>query len=406
MVGLAGSQTPRGRQMHHIGRGQVRHWLLPLAVVPLFLPGCSRNNPGGSGVRDLRQIVAPRSGLLSEPRWSSDGKLIAYLQLDSERVPPRELEGLNWLERQIYLLHGGTEDECELSLWVIPSRGGAPRQVAAPFPAASICAAGFAWTHDSASLVCTEVVPQESRTSSGQPATETQARTDYRFEVYALSAEDGKVTRLAWPEFSTKRQRFIPLGGRSVALDPTGTRLGLLGYDQPTRAVNLGIVELATGRLRQVTELPGGEGREVSPHHELAWTAAGRIYFTSRTPDPRADDGRCVQGGESYRYEIWSIQSNGQSLRRETDGPSDCRPAPDPTGKRLAFTRYGSIYVRDANGAVRPLVKLGYEGHLGYCDDAVTCSPDGEQIAFVWNVDDRTSLWTAKVLPAENVHPQ
>jgi len=392
--------------MHHIGRGQVRHWLLPLAVVPLFLPGCSRNNPGGSGVRDLRQIVAPRSGLLSEPRWSSDGKLIAYLQLDSERVPPRELEGLNWLERQIYLLHGGTEDECELSLWVIPSRGGAPRQVAAPFPAASICAAGFAWTHDSASLVCTEVVPQESRTSSGQPATETQARTDYRFEVYALSAEDGKVTRLAWPEFSTKRQRFIPLGGRSVALDPTGTRLGLLGYDQPTRAVNLGIVELATGRLRQVTELPGGEGREVSPHHELAWTAAGRIYFTCRTPEPGADDGRCIRGGQPFRYEIWSIEPDGPALRRETEGPSDCHPAPDPTAKRLAFTRYGSIYVREANGAVRPLVKVGYEGHLGYCDDAVTCSPDGEQIAFVWNVDDRTSLWTAKVLPAENVHPQ
>jgi len=401
MVELERSQASRGRPVYYLRLGRIYYGLLVMALPSVALCGCSRNTPGGPGVTDLRQIVAPRSGPLSQPRWSTDGKLIAYLRLDSERVPPREARGLNWLERQIYLLHGAEEYEFEFSLWVIPSGGGAPSQVAAPFLAASICDAGFAWTHDSASLVCTELVPQESRTSSGQAATETQATADYRLEVYALSAEDGKVTQLASLELSPERQRFIPLGGRSVALDPTGTRLALLGYDDATAAVNVGIVELATGRLQQLSELPGVEGREVSPHHELAWRPDGRIYFTCRAPDPTADDSRCVQGGESQRYEIWSIHPNGQSLRRETHGPSDCRPAPDPTGKRLAFTRFGSIYVREANGAVRPLVKVGHERHLGYCDGSVTWSPDGEQIAFVWNVDDRTSIWTAKVLPAE-----
>lgn len=112
-----------------------------------------------------------------------------------------------------------------------------------------------------------------------------------------------------------------------------------------------------------------------------AWSPDGtRIAFESTADGKRA---------------VWIMQSDGQRLRRVTEGPgSDAAPAWSPDNSHIAFMsdRDGNseIYVIGADGSgMRRLTQSpGIDGFPAW-------SPDGARIAFVSDRDGQLGLWGA-----------
>jgi dipeptidyl aminopeptidase/acylaminoacyl peptidase len=389
--------------MHRLRLDRMQYRLLAAAAVSCALTGCSSDTPGGPGVSGLRQVVAPpRDGQISQPLWSPDGKLLAYLRLVTESdVTPEEQDGLKWFERAVYRAHSGEESVCHFSLWVVPSEGGTPRQIKSSLPDGSLCGGvGLAWAPDSSALVYTELLGATPRDTTEKRTREPQGQSGCRLHVRAVEVADGTERQLLSLEIPCS-SRFQPLGEAPLTMNATGTELVLFGYDGSTGNLRVAVISLQDSQFRETLELPTGKGSAVLPNRGLAWHKEGRLYYTRslESSDPETGAGRCWSTTDPpwWNAEVWSVDRNGGSGRRETAGPSDCHPSPAPTGERLAFVRLGSIFLREADGTVRSLVERGYGGTSGFCDGTVAWSPDGRNIAFVWDVEGNTSLWTASV---------
>jgi hypothetical protein len=343
------------------------------------------NPPAGPGVTDAHHLVS--SEMVWDPKWSPDGQFVAYAR---ERLTVHTPPGDNWFESAILRAIAGREYESHWSLWVVPGPGGARRQVPldhVPFDLVSSHPT-FCWSHDSRSLMVTRVRSTGPRDADGTPSVQgAEDPKRYSLEVYAVDLRDGTCTEVASVPMSPVHDHFRPVGFW-LTPDPSGRRLALDGRDPITSSFRLAIIDLETGKLIKVGE-SAGDQMDVLAGPRATWGTDGRIYFEA------------IPRGEALPSEIWSVDEDGGSPRQETVGPDDRHPAADPIGTRLAFFRGRNIYLREANGTVRPLVEDGYQGRPGWPYGPVTWSPDGERIAFQWNVNYRTSIWTAKVLPLE-----
>jgi Tol biopolymer transport system component len=149
----------------------------------------------------------------------------------------------------------------------------------------------------------------------------------------------------------------------SPAWSPSGTRLVFSGAETEGGETDLYVLDLASGRVRRLTE---GGGR--SPD----WSSRGRIAFVrGRHPDRSG-----FRRGEG---DVYTIRPDGRDLRRITRRRG-AAPTWSPRGTRLIFARqrrFGSfsLYVVGADG--RGLRRLR---RPGAGPDAARWSPDGRQI--------------------------
>jgi hypothetical protein len=344
-----------------------------------------------------------------QPQWSPDGRLIAYVRLVIDTVPPQETKDLSWFEGLLFRRHSGEVITGHYALWVVPSAGGRPKELKSSLPGETLCGPGgslsnglaVAWTPDSSALVYAEPLPAPPEREPGATATSaTHTETGYGLRLRAIRVADGKETDLALLRASPLGQ-FHPSSGGQLVMSATDAQVALFGHDQGTGAPCVGLIGLQDGQLRQVIKLPAAEPGASPWLSEFTLGGTGRVYFLRRfeSADPAANKGRYefIAEPKASRYEIWSAGGSARAATRETAGPSDCHPTPAPTDERLSFVRLGSVCLRQPDGSVSTLVERGHRGGTGHCDSPVAWSPDGTKIAFVWNVDLETSLWTASV---------
>jgi Tol biopolymer transport system component len=192
-------------------------------------------------------------------------------------------------------------------------------------------------------------------------------------ELYVMDADGSNVQRITFNEGLTDVQgAWSPDGRRIVVARGPGTAPPPGGaFVAPT---DLWIIDLATGRERQLTNSPATH--EWYPR----WSPDGRrIAFAGALVDPDNQD-------------VYTIRVDGRSLRRLTSHPGlDWQPHYSPNGKSIAFasdrTGNSDVFVMRKNGTkTRQLTDHPSD------DDLPCYSPDGKFIAFSSDRDGIPSL--------------
>jgi Tol biopolymer transport system component len=192
-------------------------------------------------------------------------------------------------------------------------------------------------------------------------------------ELYVMDADGSSVQRITFNEGLTDLQGAWSPDGRRIVIarGPGRTPLPSEPFVAPT---DLWIIDLATGRERQLTNSPATY--EWYPR----WSPDGRrIAFAGALVEPDNQD-------------VYTIRVDGRSLRRLTSNPGlDWQPHYSPNGRSIAFAsdRTGNfdVFVMRKNGTkIRQLTD-----HPGN-DDLPCYSPDGEFIAFSSDRDGIPSL--------------
>jgi hypothetical protein len=323
----------------------------------------------------LRLLASP--ALIGQPRWSPDGKTIAYVQFQKQprAVSPDEAPS--------------EEDRYDAYLMVVPAEGGEPRRVTQlEGPQPEFGGNGFTWTRDSHSVLVAK--EKEAAPVTGRGA----QRAAPRIELRSISLETGTAADLITLTRGAGAHDPIPWSP-DLALSPAETEvaISLSEHSSSGWRTNIGVVDLASRRLRPMPPLYDSAQREVAVSDSLAWRD-DRIYFTCLVPQ---------RPGAMPRQEIWSIRADGADRRQETAGPDDGFAAPRPGGHDLALIRDDSICLRRADGRVTTLVRAQHCGlKRGRCEGPISWSPDGKRIAFAW-IGQRSgapSLWTGQVRDA------
>ena len=215
----------------------------------------------GSGkIARLTQLEKSPSGL----RWSPDGKRIAFCMTVPEKppvlvTPPAAPKGAKWAEKPrvtTRLKHEadgtGYIDPGFRHVFVIPSHGGAPRQITS----GDFHQEGTPeWTKDGQSLIFTS---------------NRNENWEYEFrntEIYQVGVESGNITQLT--------DRDGPDYG--AVISPDGKKIAWLGYDdkvQTYQLTRLYIMDLnGSGKM----ELQTGLDRSIG---SLSWSKTGEgLYF-------------------------------------------------------------------------------------------------------------------------------
>jgi len=109
----------------------------------------------------------------------------------------------------------------------------------------------------------------------------------------------------------------------------------------------------------------------------------GKTRLTDPAPDeldsaPHALGKRIVfTRGGAGGISLWAMNDDGSDPIRLTDGGLDLNPAPSPSGKQVAFVRFGDIHVLDLETGVLTNVT----NTLGVFELTPAWSPTGKQIA-------------------------
>jgi len=343
--------------------------------------------PEAKGAGNLRLLVP--EGMLGQPRWSPDGKLVAYVSFSRFA---RVSEGP------------------EPHFMMITATGGKRRDLGA-FEGAHFPFEGrrFAWMPDSQELIYLYTEPADDHVR-GRSDTATRAanrngvrRPEGKLRVRTALIGDGRRTDLTSPARSGITDETVP-SDAYVAVSPARTEIALLVWKRSGSAWDrhVAVVDLMSGAMRLVTDCAGDSGRMPASFNELAWQGT-RIYFVCENEGRRVPADPLPGQGTIAAREIWSVREDGTDLRQETSGPEDGYPAPRPAGRELAFLRNGSICLRDPKGQVRTVVRAADDGSEAYgrCEGPISWSPDGKQLAFVW-LGRRTgipSIWVTRVPP-------
>ncbi len=340
------------------------------------------NKPRGRGVTDLQALSRP--GLVLQPRWSPDGKSIAYLRF----------EFLPGVSQEAKAARFSSPQECDgyFMVW-LPGEERPWRLGRTEWSGGLMNAWQFGWDRDSRYLVYLYDVTADAWAVSSSSAREMRGKPfglpAYWLSLRERSATEGYLCETAALAPGKGTDALKPLQ-HWFALSPDGKEIVLevlQGHGREQRA-NLALWEIKTGKLRLITDFPNQTGRRLAPYdNEFAWQG-DRIYFVCEHPSPARD---------FVPREVWSVRADGADLRQETEGPEDEYPAPRPGTRELAFVRKGSICLRREDGTVTTLVaRMG----RGECTGAISWSPDGTHIAFTWcgQIWGAPTIWTARVV--------
>ena len=243
----------------------------------------------------------------TSPRWSPDGRRIAFL---SDREPATLPDGVERGEK------------AKPQIWTLDLAGGEARQVTALRQGTS----DPAWSPDGARLACTSQVggPDDEPIDTGKSATErARERADRVREITTLKYKfdglgylDGKrrhlfVADVPAPGASPAAAHQLTDGDQNdsqPAWSPDGTRLAFVSYREPDEDVtfrsDIWTLTLADGVCRKLT---GGGGASTAP----AWSPdGGQIAYL----------GHQEGEGAAAMTRLWTVGTGG-------DGPPVCRSA-------------------------------------------------------------------------------
>jgi hypothetical protein len=283
--------------------------------------------PIAAGVSDLRLLAGP--GSLGQPRWSPDGKLVAFVGSEmKERPAPREGDFIERVVRRI--LGPKPEPEFEVYFAIVPAGGGRARRVAS-FAGPWFYFEGrqSAWARDGRSLLYAEETGPYAPSRPGQEETEKEllARLrEHRLTVYAVPLTGGPRVKVTSVSATAGAVVVLPLDPY-VALSPKGTEVALMAWRRSAsrKGHNIAIVNLATGQLRFVTDFADAESRRLAMLNELAWQG-DRIYFTCANAGRRVPPNPLPGQAAKAATEVWSVREDGEDLRR-TGLPRPALPA-------------------------------------------------------------------------------
>jgi Tol biopolymer transport system component/predicted Ser/Thr protein kinase len=353
-----------------------------------------------------------------QPRWSPDGRHIAFLsdrgagtsvylvpplkgperRLTETRIPYlvriadlfRALGTMPWSPDGKELLFSRLEPAGSYAIWKIHVETGQETRVTNPPPGADD--SGGAWSFDGGSVAF-------SRRQGG------------RGSLWTMPARGGEPRAILSDQYSHLEPAWTRDGRRLVF---TSNRAGPL---------NLWELELRSGRLRQLTT-GGGDDRQGTPvpggglayftflHqtdlYRLTLTTGAEERLTSHTRDnfsPRfSPDGSRIlyHSNRTGNYEIWVLDPAGRTERQLTSHPAqDLEADWSPDGKEIAFisNREGPYHVWVVNpdgGAARrltsqptPMPGFGFMTRFV----APRWSPDGKRLGYIAQAERGAALW-------------
>ncbi len=217
------------------------------------------------GEAPARQVTRGRSDE-SEPRWSPDGKWLAFLTAREEDTGPDDA-------------YEDPEDAPKAQVWLLPMDGAggeAERLTDAPEGVTD-----YGWMPDSRSVV---YLAAEPRPAPWQAAREDrQDRKDdavvereekFRQQLWRVALEGDKKAKCIHPG---------DLGIGELAVSPDGAWVAYTtnytGEENDYHRADVWALELATGAARQLTDGPGGKFHPV-------WTPDSRSVLFTRPLDP------------------------------------------------------------------------------------------------------------------------
>jgi Tol biopolymer transport system component len=364
------------------------------------------------GGREVARITDP--GDQGAPRWSPDGRLLAYVSNDPGSpvflVPP----------------DGGTPKE--LIKTNQPALAGNPQEIMGARP----------WSADGKTLLV-------SRSVEARPFAIFRVDRDTGEAEQLTHAPPGAIDVMATYSFDDKRILFLrgrrgrhgkvammvmpAAGGEPEVLHEEANIRGLLWRPDNRRVVfqkdtSLNEIDVVTRRIRQLTSTTKRvEGISISHDDRLIFSDFWHDQFhyvvdtvtgeRSQITSHAGSNGgaRFSPDGRTLAYatdrfgntEIWLHHSDDRPETQFTnDGKPSLHPDWSPDGKRLVFKSEledgtQRMYVANADGAggVRQLVDQKIAGPLGVnSTPRIRWSPDGKLIAYPAAGDEGLELWT------------
>ncbi len=263
----------------------------------------------------------------TEPRWSPDGKWLAFLTArDEEGTPDDDFDD---------------EDAPKTQVWLLPMDGlggEAERLTDAPEGVEA-----YDWMPDSGGVVFLAREPRaaplhnarEDRLDRKDDAV-VEREEKFRQQIWRIGIEDKKA-KLAHPGDYGIGELAVSPDGDSVAFTTNYT-----GEENDYHRADVWTLELATGMTRQLTDGPGGKFHPV-------WTPDGKAVLFTCPLNPEL----------SYSQEnLYSVTLDDQSVINLTaDFPHDLTER-----NGVWFDRQGALYVAAAVGTTTGLYRCAPEG--------------------------------------------
>ncbi len=269
----------------------------------------------GTDGRDLGRVTFS-VGNDYHPRWSPDGRFLAFLST-----------------RPYYTK--GQRKENRAQIWLLPAAGGEARRVSD----ATAGVTDFVWSPDGKAIyyISRKPLPEEERRKREERAKGFDAvvvgEPNRPFELWVLDLRENRGRRIA----------ELDAGVSGLDVDPTGKWLvyatNYTGEYNDEQKYDLWLVELETGEKRQLTDFPGPE---TSP----AFSPDGKqiVYVAQTVPD--------IEFAETDLWVI-PVESGRPTCLTHRFGYAARRPVWDPRGGWIYF----SAAIRTSNHLLKVRVR-------------------------------------------------
>ncbi len=325
---------------------------------------------------------------ISDPNFSPDGKLVAYVVTKIDRAQNRR----------------------NSSIWMVATDGS---RAAWQFTTAPQSSNSPRWSPDGKSVAFLSSRPSEATPAAGSSTPAEQPRS----QVYLLSMSGGEAKRITNLKNGVSSFRWSPDGTKLVVVSRVGPgdsrtgdakdRSDVRHYKNSSykfndtgwfddRRTHFWVVDLKTSEAKQITE--GNDWNDSDPQ----WSPdSKRIAFVSNRTGKEFDEDR--------NSDVWVINADGSGklVKISDHDESDNQPRWSPDGKWIAFT--GEIHDRDhpkiflapsAGGAASTLAANG----LDLIPGGLEWSADGKSLYFETGVKGENHLFRVD-LPAKSVAP-